>query len=132
MLNSGCEPTYTQNQCLLDFEFSLRTSSRCCSDIGNQHLKNFHFLPNLSFRHQIKCCLNVNQTLKGQCRQNERGFKMFNFQRRQQRYHLFACETDANRAITAQSWDYLVYLRDLAVHKDRLPHHNKTSQSALE
>ena len=35
--------------------------------------------------------------------------------------HLFGCETNTNRAITAQSWDYLVYLRDMAVHKDRLP-----------
>ena len=30
-------------------------------------------------------------------------------------------------AITAQSWDYLVYLRDLAVHKDHLPHHRMSS-----
>ena len=36
-----------------------------------------------------------------------------------------------NRAITAQSWDYLVHLRNLAVHKDHLPHHRMTSQSAL-
>ena len=57
---------------------------------------------------------------------------MFNFLRRQQWYHLFGCEAYANRAITAQSWDYLVYLRDLAVHKDHLPHHLMTSQSALE
>ena len=57
---------------------------------------------------------------------------MFIFPRRQQCYHLFGCETHANRAITTQSWDYLVYLRDLAVNKDRLPHHKKTSQSALE
>ena len=53
------------------------------------------------------------------------------FPRRQQCYHLFGYETHANRAITAQSWDYLVYLRDLAVHKDHLPHHMMTSQSAL-
>ena len=46
---------------------------------------------------------------------------MFNFLRRQQWDHLFGCETNTNRAITAQIWDYLVYLRDLAVHKDRLP-----------
>ena len=37
----------------------------------------------------------------------------------------------ANRAITVQSWDYFVYLRDLAVHKDHLPHHRLTSQTAL-
>ena len=46
---------------------------------------------------------------------------MFIFPRRQQWYDLFGCETHANRAITAQSLDYLVYLRDLAVNKDRLP-----------
>ena len=56
---------------------------------------------------------------------------MFNFLRRQQWYHLFGCETNTNRAITAQSWDYLMYLRDLAVHKDHLSHHRMTSQSAL-
>ena len=43
---------------------------------------------------------------------------MFIFPRRQQCYHLFGCETHANRAITAQSLDYLVYLRNLAGHKD--------------
>ena len=32
-------------------------------------------------------------------------------------------ETHANRAITARSWDYFVYLRDLALHKDHLPLH---------
>ena len=57
---------------------------------------------------------------------------MFNFLRRQQWYHLFGCETTTNRAITAQNWDYLVYLRDLAVHKDSLPHHKTTSQLTLE
>ena len=50
--------------------------------------------------------------------------------RRQHCYHLFGCETHANRAITTPSWDYLVYLRNLAVHKDHLPHHRMTSQSA--
>ena len=39
-------------------------------------------------------------------------------------------ETHANRAFTTLSWDYLVYLPDLAVHKDQLPHHRMTSQSA--
>ena len=53
------------------------------------------------------------------------------FPRRQQWYHLFGCEIYANRAITARSWDYFVYLRDLALHKDHLPHHRMTSQSAL-
>ena len=57
--------------------------------------------------------------------------KMFIFQRRQQWYHLFGCETHANRAITTQSWDYFVCLRNLAVHKDHLPHHRMTLQSAL-
>ena len=57
---------------------------------------------------------------------------MFNFPRRQQCYHLFGCETHANRPISAQSWDYLVYLRDLAVHMDHLPHHLMMSQSALQ
>ena len=56
----------------------------------------------------------------------------FNFLRRQQWYHLFGCETNTNRAITAQIWDYLVYLCDLAVHKDHLPHHRMTSQSAKQ
>ena len=56
---------------------------------------------------------------------------MFIFPRRLQCYHLFGCETHANRAITAQNWDYLVYLHNLAVHKDHLPHHRMTSQSAL-
>ena len=56
---------------------------------------------------------------------------MFIFPRRQQCYHLFGCETHGNRAITAQSWDYLVYLRSLAVHKDHLPHQMMTSQSAF-
>ena len=56
---------------------------------------------------------------------------MFNFLRRQQWYHLLRCEAHANRAITAQSWDYLVYLRDLTVYKDRLSHHRIKSQSAL-
>ena len=46
--------------------------------------------------------------------------------------HLFGCKNNAMGAITAQSWDYLVYLRNLAVHKDRLPHHKTTSQSDLE
>ena len=32
-------------------------------------------------------------------------------------------ETHGSRGISARSWDYLVYLRDLAVHKDHLPHH---------
>ena len=41
------------------------------------------------------------------------------------------CEKHFNRAITTQSWGYLVYLRDLAVHKDHLPHHRMTSQSVL-
>ena len=59
--------------------------------------------------------------LKGQSRKNQCGLQMFIFQRRQQWYHLFGCETYAKRAITAQNWDYLVYLCDLAVHKDRLP-----------
>ena len=57
---------------------------------------------------------------------------MFISPRRQQRYYLFGCETHANRAMTAQSWDYLVNLRDLAVHKDHLPHHRMTSQAALQ
>ena len=56
---------------------------------------------------------------------------MLIFQRRQHWYHLFGCEKHVNRAITAQSWDYLVYLRDLAVHKDHLPHQKMTSQSCL-
>ena len=30
-------------------------------------------------------------------------------------------QLNTKRAITAQSWDYLVYLRDLAVHKHRFP-----------
>ena len=73
-----------------------------------------------------------NILLKGHSRENQCGLQLFNFRRRQQWYHLFGCETFTNRAITAQSWDYLVYLRDLAVQKDRLPHHKTTSQSALE
>ena len=32
---------------------------------------------------------------------------------------------------TNQSWDYLVYLRDLAVHEENFPHHRMTSQSAM-
>ena len=70
--------------------------------------------------------------LKGHSRENQFGPQLLNFLRRQQWYHLLGYETYINRAITAQSWDYLVYLRDLAVHKDRLPHHKMTSQSALE
>ena len=46
-------------------------------------------------------------------------------------YHLFGCETHANIAITAQSWNYLVYLRDLSAHKDHLPDNRMTSQPAL-
>ena len=64
---------------------------------------------------------NIVISLKEHSRENQCGLKLFNFLRKQQRYHLFGCETNSNRAITAQSWDYLVYLRDLAVHKDRLP-----------
>ena len=58
---------------------------------------------------------------------------MLIFPRRQQWYHLFGRETHANRAITTQSLDYFVYLRDLAVHKDHLhvPHPSMMSQSAL-
>ena len=59
-------------------------------------------------------------------------FKCLIFPRRQQWYHLFGCETHANRVITTQIWDYLVYPCNLAVHKDHLPHHKTTSQSALE
>ena len=44
-------------------------------------------------------------------------------------YHLFGIETHSNRAITTQSWDYLVYLRNLAMHKDHLPYHKMKSQS---
>ena len=69
--------------------------------------------------------------LMGQSRENQCGLKIFIFPRRQQSYHLFGRETHANRAITTQSWDYLVYLHDLAVHKDHLPHHRMMSQSAL-
>ena len=57
---------------------------------------------------------------------------MFIFPRRQLCYHLFGYERHTNRVIRAQSWDYLVYLRDLAVHKDHLPHHKKTLHPALE
>ena len=46
-------------------------------------------------------------------------------------YHLFGCATHPIGAITAQSWDYLVFLRDLALHKDHLPHHKMMSQSAF-
>ena len=72
--------------------------------------------------------------LKEHSCENQSGLQMLNFLRRQQWYHLFGCETNTNRAITAQSWDYLVCLRNLAMHKDRdrLPHHKTTSQSALE
>ena len=70
--------------------------------------------------------------LKGQSRENQRGLYMFIFPRRQQQDHLFGCETHANRAITTQSWDYLMYLHDLAVHTDQLPHHRKTSQPAKQ
>ena len=56
---------------------------------------------------------------------------LFIFPRRHQWYLLFGCETHANRAITAQIWDYLVYLYDLAVHKDHLPNNRIMSQSAL-
>ena len=56
---------------------------------------------------------------------------MFNFLRRQQWYHLFGCETNTNRAITAQSWDYVVYLRNLAVHKDHLSQRRMMLLSAL-
>ena len=59
---------------------------------------------------------------------------MFIFPRRQEFYHLFGSETLslANRAITALSWDHLVYLHDLAVHKDHLSYHRMTSQSAKQ
>ena len=56
---------------------------------------------------------------------------MLIFPRKQQWRHLFCCETNANKAIISQSWDYLVYPRDLAVHKDHLPYRRMTSQSAL-
>ena len=71
-------------------------------------------------------------TLKQQSHENQCGLQMFNFLRRQQCYHLSGCETCANRTITAQSWDYLVYLRNLAVHKVHLPHHRMTSQSVQQ
>ena len=38
----------------------------------------------------------------------------------------------SNTAITTRSWDYLVYLHDLALHKDHLPHHRMASQSAKQ
>ena len=41
------------------------------------------------------------------------------------------CKIQAQRAITAWSWDHLVYLCDLAMHKDHLPHHKMMSQSVL-
>ena len=54
------------------------------------------------------------------------------FSKKTTSYYLLRCETHANTAITTQSWDYLVYLRDLAVHKDHLPHQRMTSQSAKQ
>ena len=57
---------------------------------------------------------------------------MLIFPRKQQWDTLFGCETHAERAIITQSWDYLVYLRDLAVHMDHLPHHRMMSQSAKQ
>ena len=58
--------------------------------------------------------------------------KLLSYYNQLQCYHLFGSETHTNRAITAQSWDYLVYLRDLAVHKDRFPHLGMMSQSAKQ
>ena len=86
-------------------------------------LQNDAMLPHLT---DFDVCLQINSklccnNLKGQSHKNQRGLPMLIFPRRQQCYHLFEGETRANRAITAQSWDYLVYLPDLAVHKDRLP-----------
>ena len=71
-------------------------------------------------------------SLKGTVLQKSMWALIFFFLRKQQWYHLFDCETHAYRAITAQSPDYLVYLRDLAVHKDHLPHQMMTSQSAFK
>ena len=50
------------------------------------------------------------EALNGQFRENQCELLMFIFPRRQQWYHLFGCETHANRAIKTRSWDYLVYL----------------------
>ena len=74
---------------------------------------------------------NSMHSLKGQSRKKSMWVSNVHFSRRQQSYHLFGCDTYANRAFTAQSWDYLVYLRNLAVHKDHILHHRMTSQSAL-
>ena len=56
---------------------------------------------------------------------------MFSFPGRQQLCHLCECETHANRALTAQIWDYLRYPGNSAVHKDPLPYYRMTSKSAL-
>ena len=93
----------------------------------------FGLLPTLFRSVQISTDVKTShsESLKGQFRENQCGLQMFIFWRRQLWYHLFGCETLANRAITAQSWDYLVYLHNLTVHKDQLPQHRMTSQSAL-
>ena len=70
--------------------------------------------------------------LKGTLPQKSMWALNVHFSKTWQWYHLFGCRPNAKRAITTQSWDYLVYLRDLAVHKDHLPHHKKTSQWASE
>ena len=59
---------------------------------------------------------------------------MLIFQRRQQWYHLFGCEvmcmlTELLQPKVGTIW--CICRRDLAVHKDHLPHHRMTSQSAL-
>ena len=56
------------------------------------------------------------KVLKGHCCENQYGLQIFIFLRRQQWYHLSGREKHADRAIASQSWDYLVYRHDLAVH----------------
>ena len=42
--------------------------------------------------------------LKEESRKNQQGLKMLVFPEKKQWYHLFACKSNAKRAITAQSW----------------------------
>ena len=57
MLNLGCEPTHTQYQCLLDFEFRFKPRPDVVETSGNQHLKNFHFVT--EFKHRLDIGSNI-------------------------------------------------------------------------
>ena len=117
---------------LLDSIVNHRLSSRCGNvrrkvQPGHKcHSSHYHSLCQSIMLYEDK------NYVKGTAPQKSMWALNVHFPRRQQCYHIYGCETHANRAITAQRWDYLVYLRDLAVHKDHLPHHRMTSQSAKQ